>query len=50
MVELAAMRPSALRKRAISESVDLDALGEAEDSDDPKAAIVALLVEVLMSG
>ena len=42
------MRPSALRKRAISESVDLDALEEAEDSDDPKAAIVALLVEVLL--
>ena len=32
------------------QSVDLDALEEAEDSDDPKAAIVALLVEVLMSG
>ena len=44
------MRLSALRKRAIAESVDQDALEEAEDSDSPKTAIVALLMEALACG
>ena len=42
--ELSAMKISALRKRA-AESVDDDALEEAEDSEDPRAAMVALLLD-----
>ena len=47
--ELSALKPSALRKRAMSASVDMGAFEEAEDSDSPKTAIVALIVEVVMS-
>ena len=44
-LELTQLKLSALRKRAMAESVDSQALDEADDSDDPKAAVVALLLE-----
>ena len=37
---------SELRKRAAAAGIDDEAIEEAEDSDHPKTAIVALLVEV----
>ena len=43
--ELSALKVSQLRKRAAAAGIDAGALEEAEDSDSPKQAIVALLVE-----
>jgi hypothetical protein len=42
---LTPLKMSALRKRALAESVDSEALEAAEDSDDPRAVIVALLLD-----
>jgi hypothetical protein len=44
-VELTALKPSGLRKRAAAAGVDPDALDEAEDSDEPKEAIIALICQ-----
>ena len=42
--ELQAMKPTALRKRAIAGSVDKDLLDDALDSDNPKEALVELVL------
>lgn len=42
--ELAAMKTSALNKRARELGVDADAMDDAADEDDPKAALIALIV------
>ena len=44
--ELTLLKMSELRKRAAAAGIDDEAIEEAEDSDHPKTAIVALLVEV----
>jgi hypothetical protein len=44
-LELTALKMSELRKRAMAESIDGEVLEEAEDSDDPRAGIVALLLD-----
>ena len=44
--ELAAMKRSSLRKRARADGADEDALEAADDSDDPKRALVALVLEL----
>eukprot|EP01045_Picozoa_sp_COSAG04_P020655 COSAG04_NODE_2136_length_4725_cov_8.089710_5_plen_950_part_01 len=44
--ELGGMRVSALQKRAVSEGAPADAVEGAMDSDDPKAALVALVAEI----
>ena len=43
------MRLTALQKRARSEGVAADAVEDAMDGDDPKAALIALIVEVASS-
>ncbi len=43
--ELACMRVTALQKRARSEGVSADAADDAMDSDDPKAELIALLLD-----
>ena len=43
--ELAAMRLTALQKRATSEGVDADAVDVGMDGDDPKASLISLIVE-----
>ena len=42
--ELEGMRPGALGRRAARAGVDESALEEAEDSDDPKSAIIELIL------
>ena len=44
--ELGAMRTMALHRRAVSEGVDAEKLEDAMDSDNPKAAVIELLVEL----
>ena len=44
--ELDAMRLGALQKRAASEGVSADAVDDAMDGDDPKASLIALIVEL----
>eukprot|EP01048_Picozoa_sp_COSAG05_P015061 COSAG05_NODE_1770_length_4114_cov_1.871113_2_plen_673_part_00 len=44
--ELSKLKPSALRKRAQADGVSVDALEEAEDSDNPKSAVIKLLLGV----
>ena len=47
--ELAGMRLKALERRSVAEGAPLDAVEEAMDADDPKAALVALIVRVVAS-
>ena len=42
--ELAGMKTSALNKKARELGVDADAMDDAADEDDPKAALIALIV------
>eukprot|EP01052_Picozoa_sp_SAG31_P033165 SAG31_NODE_3714_length_3957_cov_3.388025_2_plen_226_part_00 len=42
--DLVALKPSELKKRARAAGVSANALDEADDADDPKAAIIELLV------
>eukprot|EP01046_Picozoa_sp_COSAG06_P056368 COSAG06_NODE_10640_length_1643_cov_784.471503_2_plen_206_part_01 len=44
--ELAAMKVSTLKKRAVEVGVDAEQLGAADDSDDVKGTIVQLIVEI----
>ena len=44
--ELAGMKLSVLKKRAAAAGVELDAIDDALDLDDPKEAIIAILLEV----
>jgi hypothetical protein len=46
--ELAGLRLSALEKRAQTDGVDTESITEALDSDDPCAALVALVIDRLM--
>eukprot|EP01045_Picozoa_sp_COSAG04_P003104 COSAG04_NODE_122_length_24803_cov_180.609415_6_plen_2065_part_01 len=48
-MELEVMRLTALQKRAVAEGVSSDAVDDAMDSDDPKASLVSLIVEVVSS-
>ena len=43
--ELSKLKPSALRKRARADGVGEDAMEGAEDSDDPKPAIIELILD-----
>ena len=43
--ELAPLKLSQLRRRALTASIDADAIEEAGDADDPKAALIDLLVK-----
>ena len=43
------MRLTALQKRAVSEGVSAHAVEGAMDGDDPKAALIALIVELASS-
>ena len=47
--ELAGMRLMALQKRAVSEGVDANTVDDAMDGDDPKAALISLIVEAVSS-
>eukprot|EP01043_Picozoa_sp_COSAG02_P069910 COSAG02_NODE_12180_length_1583_cov_736.616577_1_plen_216_part_10 len=49
-VELGTLRLSELRKRAKAAGVAEDALEEATDADDPKAAVISLLLETASAG
>eukprot|EP01045_Picozoa_sp_COSAG04_P012082 COSAG04_NODE_800_length_10199_cov_36.147327_1_plen_2772_part_10 len=44
--ELQSMRLTALQKRAVSEGVSADVVDDAMDGDDPKASLIALIVEL----
>ena len=44
--ELAAMKLTALKKRARQEGVDADALEEVDDADDIRAAVIGLILDV----
>jgi hypothetical protein len=46
LAQLGCMRVAALQRRAISEGVDVDAVEEALDQDNPKAALIDLLSAV----
>jgi hypothetical protein len=48
--ELVGLRLSALRKRADAEGADEEMIDEAEDNDDPKQALVSLIVSLASSG
>eukprot|EP01043_Picozoa_sp_COSAG02_P104325 COSAG02_NODE_40316_length_407_cov_0.412338_1_plen_116_part_01 len=48
-LELVDMRLKALERRAASEGADTDAVEDAMDGDDPKASLIALIVEVTSS-
>eukprot|EP01045_Picozoa_sp_COSAG04_P006490 COSAG04_NODE_320_length_16877_cov_26.485401_1_plen_4766_part_00 len=48
--ELEAMRVTALHKRAVSEGVSADAVDDAMDGDEPKAALINLIVAVSKRG
>lgn len=48
--ELAGLRLSALRKRADAFGADEEMIDDAEDSDDPKEALVSLIVSLATSG
>jgi hypothetical protein len=45
-VELGGLKPTALRKRALSEGIDEGQVDDAMDSDEPKAQLIELLVEL----
>ena len=47
--ELSSLKPSALRRRALEAGVDEAAIEAAEDSDDPKTALVSLAVRTISS-
>ena len=49
LAELTAMKTSALRKRAVAAKIDSLDLEAVDDADDPKAAIIALLVRMQLS-
>ena len=44
-VELAPLKPRALKKRAAASGVDPDSVEEADDADDVKARLIELIVE-----
>ena len=48
--ELEGLKPTALRKRAIEEGAEEDAADEAFESDDPKEALIALILQTKASG
>ena len=48
--ELGGLRLSALRKRAGAFGADEEMIDDAEDSDDPKEALVSLIVSLATSG
>eukprot|EP01047_Picozoa_sp_COSAG01_P094620 COSAG01_NODE_25494_length_743_cov_1.023292_1_plen_145_part_01 len=45
--ELGALKPRALKQRALELGVDPERLDEADDADDVKAAVIALIMEAL---
>eukprot|EP01045_Picozoa_sp_COSAG04_P023830 COSAG04_NODE_2892_length_3413_cov_210.165661_2_plen_503_part_01 len=47
--ELAGMRLTAVQKRAMSAGLDAEAVADAMDSDDPKASLIGLIMEVASS-
>ena len=47
--ELASLRMQVLQKRAVAEGVDADAVEDALDEDNPKAALIGLIVVVTQS-
>jgi hypothetical protein len=43
--QLSKLKPSELRKRAVSDGVTIGAIGAAKDSSDPKAALIDLITK-----
>jgi hypothetical protein len=48
--ELAALKPSALRKRAVEDGIDPIKMKEAKDSDAPKDALIELIIAAAAAG